>query len=132
MAVLPIETQQEILKRSLQDPVGEAVQAGYFQENTDKIVAKHSAYSYEDLPSDKFGAEFGANYFNPDSKLSLGEQLYNYLEGLGATDPQNAPNYKILPSKEPNKNLQGQIRQQLQYSRKKIHNNDSKKNIYNS
>uniref|UniRef100_UPI0028E3DAC8 RHS repeat domain-containing protein n=1 Tax=Hoylesella shahii TaxID=228603 RepID=UPI0028E3DAC8 len=103
MAFLPIEMQREILKRSLQDPVGEAVQAGYFQEKTDEIVAKHSAYSYEDLPSDKFGAEFGANYFNPDSKLSLGEQLYNYLEGLGATDPQNSPNYQILPSKEPNK-----------------------------
>ena len=103
MAFLPIETQREILKRSLQEPVGEAVQAGYFQEKTDEIVAKHSAYSYEDLPSDKFGAEFGANYFNPDSKLSLGEQLYNYLEGLGATDPQNSPNYQILPSKEPNK-----------------------------
>ena len=27
----------------------------------------------------------------------------NYLEGLGATDPQNSPNYQILPSKEPNK-----------------------------
>ena len=56
MAFLPIEMQREILKRSLQDPVGEAVQAGYFQEKTDEIVAKHSAYSYEDLPSDKFGA----------------------------------------------------------------------------
>ena len=37
------------------------------------FFARHSAYSYEDLPSDKLGAEFGANYFNPESELSLGE-----------------------------------------------------------
>ena len=27
------------------------------------FFARHSAYSYEDLPSDKLGAEFGANLF---------------------------------------------------------------------
>ena len=67
------------------------------------FFARHSAYSYEDLPSDKLGAEFGANYFNPESELSLGEQLYNYLQGLGATIPEKASNYKDLPQKEPQK-----------------------------
>ena len=102
-ALLPIEAQQAILKESLQSPVGEAVQDGYFQERTDAIVAKHSAFSYEDLPSDKFGADFGANYFDPNSNLSLGEQLKNYLDKLGATTPEEAPNYQSLPSKEPTK-----------------------------
>lgn len=63
------------------------------------FFARHSAYSYEDLPSDKLDAEF----FNPESELSLGEQLYNYLQGLGATMPEKASNYKDLPQKEPPK-----------------------------
>lgn len=89
------------LSPASQSPVGEAVQLGYIQEMTDRIAAKHSAYSYEDLPSDRFGAIFGAQYFDPTSKLSLGEQLLNYLNSLGATSPMNAPNYNILPISEP-------------------------------
>ena len=58
---------------------------------------------YEDLPSDKLGADFGANYFDPTSNLSLGEQLKKYLDKLGATNPEKAPNYQSLPSKEPTK-----------------------------
>jgi len=85
------------------NPVGEAVQDGFRQEMSDKLVAPHSAYSYEDLPSDKFGADFGANYFDAKSKLTFGEQLENYLNKLGATDPKNAPNYNLLPTIEPQK-----------------------------
>ena len=51
--------------------------------------------------SDKFGADFGANYFDPKSKLTFGEQLQNYLNGLGATDSKNAPKYNSLPKTEP-------------------------------
>lgn len=83
------------------DPVGEAVQDGYLQERSDKFVAEHSAYSYEDLPSDKYGADFGANYFDPNSELTFGEQLENYLNGLRAKDPKNAPNYNSLPKTDP-------------------------------
>ena len=83
------------------NPVSKAIQSGYQQEMSDRIFAKHSAYSYEDLPSDRFGAEFGANYFNPNSKLSFGQQLQNYLNTLGATDPQKTPNYSSLPETEP-------------------------------
>lgn len=83
------------------NPIGEAVQDGYKQEFTDKFAHKSSAYSYEDLPSDKFGAEFGAKYFDPKSKDNLGTQIQNYLNKvLGATDPENAPNYKSLPKEE--------------------------------
>lgn len=83
------------------NPAGESLQDGYHQEMSDKIAAPYSAYSYEDLPSDRFGAEFGANYFDQNSKLSFGEQLENYLKGLGATNPQNAPNYNNLPTTYP-------------------------------
>lgn len=86
------------------NPIGEAVQDGYHQELTDEYAASHSAYSYEDLPSDYFGADFATNHFNPDSDLTFGEQLVNYLNNvLGATDPEKAPNYKDLPTTEPKK-----------------------------
>ena len=82
-----------------ENPIGEAVQDGYAQELTDKYAAKHSAYSYEDLPSDKFGAEFSTKFFDSNSELSFGEQLMNYLNNeLGATTPESAPNYDKIPA----------------------------------
>jgi RHS repeat-associated protein len=90
------------LGKSKIDPLNEAVQDGYMQEMSDRYFAPGSAYSYEDLPSDNFGADFGANYFDPNSKLTLGQQLENYFnEKLGATNPESAPNYKALPKVEP-------------------------------
>lgn len=82
--------------------VNTAIKHGYWQERLDSIYppARHSAYSYEDLPSDRFGAEFGAKYFDPNSSKTLGEQVTQYLKGLGATIPQNAPNYNKLPIKD--------------------------------
>ena len=81
--------------------MGKALKDGLFQEISDLTFAKHSAFSYEDLPSDKYGADFGANYFNPNSKKTLGEQLKKYFNDvLKATDPQNAPNYSDLPTKD--------------------------------
>jgi RHS repeat-associated protein len=92
----------EVYRMANQDPVGEAVQDGYKQEMSDRFAAKYSAYSYEDLPTDKFAADFGANYFDPKSKLTLGEQIQNYLNNnLKATTPDKAPNYKALPTTEP-------------------------------
>ena len=80
------------------NPIGEAVQDGYAQESLDEFIAHHSAYSYEDLPSDKFGAEFAVNHFDSNSELTFSEQLEKYLVNqLGATNPQKAPNYKDLP-----------------------------------
>ncbi|WP_375605350.1 hypothetical protein [Flavobacterium davisii] len=95
-------TQMGIIKVANMDPIGEAVQDGYRQEMSDRLVARHSAYSYEDLPSDKWGADFGANYYNPNSEMTLGEQLQNYLNTMGATKPQNAPNYSTLPTTDAN------------------------------
>lgn len=77
-----------LIAQSNMDPVGEAIQDGNYQEMSDRIFSSHSAYSYEDLPSNKFGAEFGVNYFD------------NVLK---ATTPENAPNYKKLPNKDERK-----------------------------
>lgn len=80
------------------NPIGEAVQDGYKQEASDGIVAKHLAYSYEDLPSDKFGAEFAVNFFDIYSSLTFSEQLANYLNNiLKASSPNDAPNFNETP-----------------------------------
>jgi len=101
-AYLNPETQFLFLKRANMNPIGKAIQDGYMQERADKFTAQHSAYSYEDLPSNKFGAEFGANYFDPNSKLTFSEQIQDYLNNvLGATNPENAPNYNSLPNDYP-------------------------------
>ena len=92
----------ELYKIASSNPVGEALQEGYLQEKGDQLFAPHSAYSYEDLPTDRFAAEFGANYFNPNSDLSLGEQIEDYLNNiLKATSPDKAPNYNTLPQQTP-------------------------------
>ncbi len=86
------------------DPIGEAVQEGYMQERLDQYGPTYSAYSYEDLPSDYYGADFVVNYFGPNSDLSFGEQLQNYMNNiLKATSPENAPNYNSLPTEYPSK-----------------------------
>ena len=78
-------------------PDGEALQVGYQQEFSDQLKAPHSAYSYEDLPSDKYGADFGANHFDPKSSKALSDQIQDYLMGMGATAPTSAPNYSKMP-----------------------------------
>jgi hypothetical protein len=96
------EIPKNLISTSMSDPVGEAVQEGYMQEKMDQYGPTYSAYSYEDLPSDKFGADFSVNYFDPNSESSFGEQLQNYLNNvLGATNPENAPNYENLPTEYP-------------------------------
>jgi RHS repeat-associated protein len=96
------EIPKNLISTSMSDPVGEAVQEGYMQEMMDQYGPTYSAYSYEDLPSDKFGADFSVNYFDSNSELSFGEQLQNYLNNvLGATNPKNAPNYENLPTEYP-------------------------------
>ena len=86
------------------EPEKQALMLGALQEIWDSLNPKahQSAFSYEDLPTDKFGADFGANYFNPNSGFTFSEQVQNYLiDVLGATDPRNAPNYNSLPDDEP-------------------------------
>jgi hypothetical protein len=82
------------------NPVGEAVQDGYWQEWSDQIRDPWSAYSYEDLPSDLFGAEFGAQLFDPTSSLTLAEQLETFIAYLKPLAPTSAPNYARLPQND--------------------------------
>ena len=83
-------------KNGEKNPIGEAMQEGYKQEATDPA---HSAYSYEDLASDKFGAEFAVKHFDPNSDTPLADQIEKYLtETLGATNPENAPNWNQMPT----------------------------------
>ena len=64
----------------------------------DLITAPHSAFSYEDLPTDRFGAAFGAYYFNPESNQTLAQQMAGFFaDKLKPTLPQYAPNFNSLP-----------------------------------
>ncbi|WP_223810786.1 RHS repeat-associated core domain-containing protein [Flavobacterium baculatum] len=86
-------------ENGVSNPIGKALQDGYKQEASDALVATHSAYSYEDLPSDYYGADFAINYFHPDCEETFGEQLQGYLTNmLDATLPENAPNFDALPT----------------------------------
>ncbi|MBE6244534.1 MAG: hypothetical protein E7108_03310 [Bacteroidales bacterium] len=96
------------------DPVISATTLGYLQESIfDPCKNPESSYSYEDLPSDYLGAVFGAFYFDPNSSLSLGDQLMDFFYMvLDATTPFKAPNYNSLPESsdetsdsEPNKTI---------------------------
>lgn len=87
--------------RGEEHPAGKALKEGLYQEVADLVFSEHSAFSYEDLPSDKFGAEFGTNYFDPSSSKDFGAQLKEYMENvLKATSPQEAPNFDSLPLKD--------------------------------
>ena len=96
------------------DPVKSATTLGYLQESLfDPFKNPESSYSYEDLPTDYLGAVFGAFYFDPNSSLSLGDQLMDFFYMvLDATTPSKAPNYDSLPEysdetsdSEPNKTI---------------------------
>lgn len=81
-------------------PMEDSITKGFHQEKWDVFNAEHSAYSYEDLPSDKVGADFGANVFDPKSPMTLSSQIIVYLKKLGAANPKDAPNYNIMPEKD--------------------------------
>lgn len=76
------------------NPVLAAVCDGERQEIIDPVRSK---YSYEDLPTDYYAAFFGAHVYDPNSNESFAEQLANYLEFLGATNPESAPNWGNVP-----------------------------------
>lgn len=57
-----------------------------------------TAWSYEDAPSNYLGLVFWKYYYDPDGDLI--EQIIDFLKDYGATDPENAPNWKEMWSKE--------------------------------
>jgi hypothetical protein len=61
-----------------------------------------TAWSYEDAPSNYYGWIFWKFYYDPSG--NLGDQMQRFLEDYGGTNPQNAPNWNQMWSKEnPNK-----------------------------
>ena len=50
---------------------------GLLQELSDIVFAKHSAFSYEDLTSDKMGAIFGAARNSPSARNFSTEPMYS-------------------------------------------------------
>ncbi|WP_158620331.1 MULTISPECIES: FG-GAP-like repeat-containing protein [Corallococcus] len=93
-------------RKSAPNAVPRAIQRtidlGKLQEETDNYRRNGipSRYSYEDLPSDLYGAQFGAAYFDPTSEKSLAEQMEMFLGNLGATSSERAPNYQFIPADE--------------------------------
>jgi hypothetical protein len=98
---LPPEYLQELHRRSSMSPIGESVQEGFQTERMQQVLTPHSAFSYEDIPSDTFGAQFAVQHFNPNAQETFGEQLAAYLTNvLGAVEPTQAPNYSELPAED--------------------------------
>jgi uncharacterized protein DUF4157 len=96
---LPPEYLQQLQQQANMSPIGESVQEGFVTERVQSVVTPRSAYSYEDLPSDTFGARFAVQHFNPNSPMTFGEQLAAYLNDvLGAVEANQAPNYGQLPA----------------------------------
>jgi RHS repeat-associated protein len=82
------------------NPYERAMTEGVQQEYSDAIFSPQSHFSYEDLPSDRYGIDFALNYFDPRKSLTIGQQIQQYLLRLGATEPTSAPNYKQIPNAE--------------------------------
>jgi hypothetical protein len=101
---LPPECLQELHRQSSISPIGESVQEGFQTERMQQLFTPHSAFSYEDLPSDTFGARFAVQHFNPNARVTFGEQLAAYLSNvLGAVEASQAPNYSELPAEDDGK-----------------------------
>lgn len=86
------------------EPFAGAMRLGRLQELGDK---SNSSFSYEDLPSDAAGAYFGAYVFDPKSSATLGQQVEQFLNQLGAVEPQDAPNWDWMPQTEESAAAQG-------------------------
>jgi hypothetical protein len=84
--------------------IGESVQEGSQTERMQQVFTPRSAFSYEDLPSDTFGARFAVQHFNPNAREPFGDQLAAYLNNvLGAVEASQAPNYSELPAEDDGK-----------------------------
>jgi hypothetical protein len=70
---------------------------------TDNTGLKASAFSYEDIPSNNFGAQFGAFSYDPSKPLP--PQIEQFLKGIGGMSPaefckKNVTICNQLPSTE--------------------------------
>ena len=71
------------------------------QYESDKPTINRSGFSYEDLPSNAAGAKFGAHVYDPNSGVSVGQQIADWINNEAqAMEPEQAPNYNLLPATE--------------------------------
>lgn len=62
---LRLQTSGLSLEDSRNLAYAKSIYSGWKQEYVfDAWFARHSSFSYEDLPSDRYGAEFGSKYFD--------------------------------------------------------------------
>lgn len=64
------------------------------------VWGTHSAYSYEDLPSNALGPEFGTNVFDQKTSKNLGEQIALFINRFDPVALNHAPNYSTIPVDE--------------------------------
>jgi len=85
------------------DPIYSIVMPGGKADAQEFSDPPYSAYSPEDIPSDGYGADFAIRHFDPNSNLTLSQQIGNYLTNvLGAvSDPKIAPNWNSLAKDHP-------------------------------
>lgn len=57
-----------------------------------------SAFTFEDISSNQWGAAFAPSHLSTGQPLS--KQLDVFFKKLGAIDPKKAPNFKALPKNE--------------------------------
>ena len=77
---------------------------GYAVELEQFQAEDPSWFSYEDLPSNAAGASFGAYGYDPNSELTLGEQIRDWLnkEADPIDDPRKATNFDRATESEHN------------------------------
>ena len=90
---------QESSSKTGDSIVDDIVRESIVMELTQMFKDFDSMFSYEDLPSNKFGAEFGAKHFDPNSSLTLGEQIEDFLNTLDPAMPSEAPNWNDVPAR---------------------------------
>ena len=78
--------------------VNSTVTDSIIMETIQMLGGHGSGFSYEDLPSNKFGAEFSAKHFDPNSSKTLGEQMEDFLNDLDPVKPSEAPNWNDVPA----------------------------------
>ncbi|MBK8147145.1 MAG: hypothetical protein IPK58_02730 [Acidobacteria bacterium] len=72
---------------------------GSFGEAWQRVTGNASANSYEDAASNQAGIEFWSKYGEQiaSGEISAYDAVENFLKDLGATDPEKAPNYSMIP-----------------------------------
>jgi RHS repeat-associated protein len=83
-------------------------------------TAPQSYWSYEDAPSNLQGLNF---FFSANYGRKLSDELQRFLTGIGASNPESAPNWGFMPEKE----TLGKLPSRMNVSFQPIYTSDEKK-----